>query len=116
MITSTSADGTITHNVDIQYMDSGQVVLKLSSSVAPATSTQAKRLSGSLQPVQQEVPAIAYSTSITVGAEDSNDAVADMSAEALQTMLQAAINSARAKAESILAGRALVASVLPNLT
>ena len=123
MITSTSADGTITHNVDIQYSDSGQAVLKLVSSVAFAPA-QAKQPSGSgdLQPVQpvqpvEEAPApITYSTSITIGAVDGNDAVASMSAEDLQAMLQAAIDAARAKAESILAGRALVASILPNLT
>ena len=118
MITSTSADGTINHSVDIQHTDSGQVVIVLTSSVAPAPSVQSKQSveAVGVQPVQSEVPAISYSTSITVGSVDGNDAVAGMSAEDLQTMLQAAIDSARAKAESVLAGRALVASILPNLT
>jgi hypothetical protein len=89
-----STNGEITHNVDVVFASNGQVVLKLNSTAGKALS---------------------YATSITVGAEDGVDAVAGMSAAELQTALQTVLDAARAKAESVLKGKALVASILPNL-
>jgi hypothetical protein len=87
--TISTEHGDVTSTAEVLYTDNGQVLLHITSKLANAK----------------------HEHRVTVGAEDGKDHVADLPADALQTLLQQHLDEKRDEAAQILNGRVKVSKV-----
>jgi hypothetical protein len=92
--TITASGHTVTHDVTIKQLPSGQTILEVNSKIGQSAQ---------------------ISHSVTIGSDDGRDAISNLSDDDLQTRLQQSVDDARANNAGVLSSRARIMAVIGNL-